>query len=323
MSGTVVLDQNDGGQQNQQQQQAKPPAVALVDEPQHTGPTAEEALAASRKAIETAEAASRASQQREQAAQAELHRVRASQQQDQAAVLASAVEASSAEHDRHAHSWQAAMEAGDFEAARKHQSAMMMSAAKLERAQGELAVVKAGAQQRQQQQGGGQPQQAVSNASQNWINSKPAFNKHRDALLLKHQELVNDGIVPESPRYFRELDTEYDRLANNGQQHEGGTGEMNKGGQGRQFDGAPPSRGGAGGSQGGTVRTLLGPISVRQVGGQTMIQIPQNLRESFNEGAKVNNMSVEEYAMEHVRIAREMDAGGNGGLISEEGKIYR
>jgi hypothetical protein len=333
MSGSaVLLDQEGQGgnppnrQESQQQQRNQPPAVELVDEPARTGPTPEEALAASQKAIARAEESSRGAQQREQAAQQELARVRQSQQQDQAAVLASAVEASTAERDRHAHAWQSAMEAGDFPAASKHQADMMMATAKLERATGELAVVKAGADQRQRQGGQPQQQQGVSTASQHWINSHKDFNSHKDALILKHQELINDGVVIESPRYFRELDAEYDRLTNNGQHAEGGAQRDmvdNRRQQQQHFDGASPSRGGAGGTQGNTVQTLMGPVSVRVVNGQTMLQIPAHLRADFDEGAKVVGMSTADYAMEQVKIARERAAGGTGGLVGEEGKTYR
>jgi hypothetical protein len=168
----------------------------------------------------------------------------------------------------------------------------------------------------------------VSEASQRWISSKPEFNRHRDALILRHQELLNDGIQPDSRAYFRELDSEYDRLTgganhrdnnNNGDRSVAGSSN----GQ-RQFDGAPPSRGGnGGGSQGGTVNTLLGPVTVRTVNGQTFLTIPDHLRADFAEGAKVVGMSLPEYTMEQVNIARERQSGGTGGLIMEEGRTYR
>lgn len=308
----------------ERQAAAAGPVIEVVDEQANTSPSIEEALAASRRATEAAEQAQRNAQQQAQQSQAEITRLRQSQMQDQSAVLASAVEASTAERDRHAHAWQAAMEAGDFGAAAKHQSDMMLATSKLDRASGELAVLKAQGQQPQRQQPQTQ-QNGVSQASQNWINSHKEFNRHRDALILKHQELVNDGLVPDSPRYFRELDVEYNRLVGDGG-NQGGGQEVDRG---RQFDGAPPSRGGGSGGgsdqsgRAGTVQTLLGPVGVRTTNGQTFLNIPAHLRPDFAEGAKVVGMSVEDYAMEQVNIARERAGGGTGGLISAEGQKYR
>lgn len=296
------------------------PAIELVDEPQHSGPTPEEALAKSREAVQRSEQAARDAQQREQHAQAELQRVRASQQQDQAAVLASVVEASTAERDRHASAWQQAMEAGDFALAARHNSDLAMATARLDRATADLAVSKASAQRQQQQPGGQQQQPAVSNRSQDWINSHPEFNRHRDALIKKHHELVNDGVQSDSPRYFRELDSEYDRLTGKGGDRAGGDTMSNSD---RGFGGATPSRGGGAGSNANTVQTLLGPVGVRTSNGQTLLQIPPHLRELFNAGAKDCGMSVSDYAYEQVQIARERQAGGTGSLIESEGRTYK
>ena len=295
------------------------PEIELIEEPQHSGPTPEEALAKSREAVQRSEQAARDAQQRDQQAQAEIQRLRASQQQDQAAVLAGVVEAATAERDRSAHLWQQAMEAGDFPAAAKYNAELATASARLDRATADLAVSKAGAAQRQQQpQQQGQP--AVSNRSQEWINSHPEFNRHRDALILKHQELVNDGVQADSPRYFRELDSEYDRLTGKGGDLAGGDRGMSD----RSFGGATPSRGSSsGGSSPNTVQTELGPVGVRVVKGQKLLSIPQHLREAFDEGAKVCGMTVSDYAYEQVRAAEEMKAGGSGGLIRSEGRTYR
>lgn len=294
------------------------PAIQIVEPEAPSGPTPEEALAASRKAIQAAEDQTRAARQREQQTAAQLEQMRHSQQQDQTAVLTSAVEASTAERERHSHAWQAAMEAGDWSAAAKHNSDLAMATARLERASGELAMLKAGAKRQQDQP---RQQDSVSRASQDWINSHPEFSRHRDALVLKHQELVNDGVQVDSPRYFRELDTEYGRLTEGGQRQQNGGRQV---ADRQQFDGAPPSRGGSGeGGQGHKVRTLLGDVYVRQVGEQRFIQIPQHIRADFDEGAKVVGMSVAEYADEQVKIAQERAAGGSGGLIQSEGNTYR
>ena len=295
------------------------PVIELVEEPQHTGPTPEEALAKSREAVQRSEQAARDAHQREQQAQQELQRVKASQQQDQVAVLASVVEASTAERDRHAAAWQQAMEAGDFPAAGKINTELMAAISRLDRATADLAVSKAGTTQRQQPQGG-QQQPAVSNRSQDWINSHPEFNRHRDALILKHQELVNDGVQADSPRYFRELDSEYDRLTGKGGDLAGGDRGMSSD---RGFGGATPSRGSGSGGSSHTIDTLLGPVGYRVSNGQEFIAIPPHLRPRFEEGAKDCGMSLIAYTKDQIEIAKERRAGQTGGMIESEGRTYK
>lgn len=328
MSG-AVLESEGSRQPGGDKPAAKGPTIELEDDhPAANGPTAEEAMAASRKAISDAETTTRMARQQAQEAQAEVVRVRAGQQQDQAAVLASAVEASTAERDRHAQAWQAAMEAGDFQAAAGHNKDMAMATAKLERASGELAMVRAGADQRQRQSAAASAQQsAVSQATMNWVAAHKEFDRHRDALILKHKEILNDGVTVDSPRYFRELDVEYDRLTGGGGQQDMGSGDRQHPRQ-QHFDGAPPGRGnggstGGGSSQSGTVQTLLGPVNERRVNGQRFITIPAHLRPDFAEGAKVVGMSIEDYAADQIDIARERAGGGTGGLISGEGNKYK
>lgn len=326
MSVTIEDDDSATSAPNVKVTTGKPPSISIVEAAEPSGPTPEEALAQSRRAIEAAESSRRAAEQREQAAAAELTRMRASQQQDQQAVLASAVEASTAEQDRLAHAWQAASEAGDFPAAAKLLKDLTLASARLNQVTSELAMAKAGMQQRQQA-APQQQQNGVSQRSQQWIAEHPEFNRHKDALILKHQELINDGVMADTPAYFRGLDAEYDRLTGGGQRDQHGGNRRTEMQQDRRqqqtFDGAPPSRGNGGGSQSGTVKTLLGPVQVRSVNGQTLLQIPEHLRADFAEGAKVNRMSIEEYTMEQVKIARERDAGGNGGMIMNEGATYR
>jgi hypothetical protein len=328
MSGAVLEGEPSTRRESDRQKPAAAagPVIEIVDDQQqHSGPSIEEALAASRRATEQAEAAQQAALNRERQANAELQRLQQSQVQDQAAVLASAVEASTAERDRHAHAWQAAMEAGDFPAAAKHQSDMMMATAKLERAGGELAMMKAGqGHQQQPRQPQQQQQSGVSEASQEWIDSHPEFNRYAKQLIAKSNELIRAGVRVDGPKYFRELDAEYDRLMGDS----GGQRDVSQN-RDRQFDGAPPSRtggNGAGDNTGrgsGTVQTMLGPVGVRVSNGQTYLNIPAHLREDFAEGAKVTGLSIEEYAMEQVTIARDREAGRTGGLITAEGARFK
>ncbi len=321
MSDRVVLEDHPDQTGPQTQQSHKPPPIALEEPPEHTGPTPEEALAASRKAVNDAQLARAAAESNAQQATAELNRVRSTQRDDQAAVLASAVEASTAERDRCASAWQAAMEAGDFKVAAELNKQLGMASAKLDRASGELAMLQESAKR-----GGGQqqePQQGVPARSQQWINAHPEFNTHRQALLAKHAELITDGVMVESPRYFRELDAEYDRLTGAGSRQQESR-DMPTPPRQQQFDGGAPSRGnGTGGASGRTVNTLLGPVSVRRSNGQDIMSITPNLRPRFEEGAKDCGMKLDEYVWDQVQIAREREAGGTGGLILEEGRTFR
>jgi len=331
MSGSVVLEGQEAADRG-------PVLEMTPEESPKSGPTPEEALAASQKAIEQSERARVEAQQREQTAQAELQRARASQQQDQTAVLASQVEASTAERDRHASAWQAAMEAGDFKAAADHNKNLALATARLERASGDLAVIRAGIE-RQQQSGTREPQQrsGVSAASMAWVNSHPEFNRHATALIERSNRIIAEGVVPDSPRYFRDLDAEYDRLTGAADdkpvQQRGQS--MNDGNGRQQFDGGTPSRGGGQSGGGNTVKTLLGPVSVSKGsdGRIRSINIPSHLRELFDEGAKINGyfrdvggkrvLDTAGYALEQIEIAQERAAGGTGSLITAEGQIFK
>jgi hypothetical protein len=53
-----------------------------------------------------------------------------------------------------------------------------------------------------------------STAVQQWVSKNPWFNQDKartDLALSIHAELINDGVIAESPRYFRELDSEIQR----------------------------------------------------------------------------------------------------------------
>ena len=52
--------------------------------------------------------------------------------------------------------------------------------------------------------------------------------------------------------------------------------------------------------------------------GQMTIDIPADRRADWDEAAKINNMTLGEYAYEQVLVAQERAAGGTGGLVTEE-----
>ena len=295
----------------------KKPAVALVEDAGNAGPTPEEALAQSAERIKALETEAANARRAAETHRTEAQQARASQQQDQAAVLGAAVEAANADVERFQAEYQAALESGDFAKTAQINTKLNGAINRQQRAQGDLEMLKAG-NGRAIPQNQGQSNNGITPATQQWIDSHPEFSAKghvKDALILYHNQLLRDGLVAESPAYFRALDAEYDRITGNRQEP-----PMSQ--NNRQFDGAPPSRGG--GTQGGrTVRTLLGPVGVTQRNGQTLISIPESVRADFEEGARVTQMSLADYALEQVRAAQEREQGGTGGLITTEGATYR
>lgn len=301
----------------------KPPSLMVLEEPAEpvaAGPTPEEAAATSRRAVEEAQRARTAAEQQAQQATAEVQRLRESQTGDQVAVLSAAVEASRASRDGLADRWQAAMEAGDWKVAADLNKELATQAARFDRATGDLAQLQERIKQqpKQTQQA---PGDAVPNRSQQWINTHPEFNTHKDALILRHQELLADGVTVESPMYFRLLEEEYGRLTGGGGKQQT---RQEPAVRQQQFDGGAPSRGGGSGASGRTIKTALGDIVVRRSNGQDFMSIPNpQHRAEMEEGAKVSRMPFDEYVWEQVKAHREMEAGGTGGMIVTEGRTYR
>ncbi len=300
----------------------KPPPVEVVTQEAPSGPSPEEALAEAAKTIAAKDRQIRDVQQAAEHARQEAAAARASQQQDQMAVLAAAVEASTAARETIQSEWQAAMEAGDWAKAATINTKLAEAETRRQRAAADLEILKAGGAVRTDQAPVRQQSSPYSAATQQWISQHPEFSRNtavRDTLIAKHAELLEDGIRADSPAYFRELSAEYDRVTGKGRQEN----DMSQD-RGNSFSGAPPSRGNqATGGGGSTVQTLLGPVGVSTRNGQTFISIPPAIRQDFEEGAKVSRMTVAEYALEQVKIARERQAGDTGGLITTEGAVFR
>lgn len=298
----------------------KPPPIEVIEPQANTGPTPEQALAASQEAIQRAERDRDAAIRQARANEVELRQARQTQQQDQMAVLASAVEASTAERDQCQREWQAAMEAGDWAKAAEVNTKLAAAETRRQGAARELEIAKVAGPTRQVQQDQPANTGGYSQATRQWIDAHPEFSRSnavKQALIAKHAELMDDGIQADSRAYFRALDEEYARLTSGGNRQENHM-------QREQFGGAPPSRGNGGNGGGGsTVQTLLGPVKVSQRNGQTLIEIPTHLRSDFDEGAKIARISTAEYALEQVKIARERASGETGGLITAEGATYR
>lgn len=312
--------------------------TVTIEAADDTGPTPEEALAAAQKALATKDAAIASERQRAvsaetAAAQARdaAARERAGRVTDRAAAVASAAETAAADKQTAITALKMARDAGDFDAEIKAIELLNSATYRQNQTAGEIASMK------MVEPGAGtggdaaprQTQGAISPAAQSWIDAHPRFNsdgEYKKIALAAHGQAILDGAPADSQAYFRYLNAAVADLERR-EADNGGNMDRNNGNGGRRAssEAAPPGRGNGGhGGAARTVQTKLGPLNVsRRADGKLGIQIPPNLRADFEEGAKITNMSLGEYALEQVRIADEIAAGGNGGLVTEEGSIYR
>ena len=194
--------------------------------------------------------------------------------------------------------------------------------------------------------GGGDGRRGPTPEAQAWINRNPRYNRdvryRRDAVDL-HQMAIDTGHAEGSGSYIKFIDDGLEEIY--GKEH--GTleamrrkpGEERQAGRGggddrEQRDGrrssstAAPRGGGGAGGDGGPgareVKTLLGTVKVSGSGKNMRIIIPQELGDTFKEGAKLTRMTVADYALEQVRIADERAGGRNAGLVEDDdGVTYR
>jgi hypothetical protein len=289
-------------------------------------------LQESQRSVETERAGRLAAERTAADARQQVQQANAGRTQDRTAAVAAAVEAAKSEADLAEAAFVSAREMGDAGAEAKALRAMSQADFRLNQATGELATIQANGQRQQDQPR--QQQNGPGPAAQAWINRNPRFNTDtafKQAALTAHAEAITDGIVAESPAYFRHIES---RLLEAGHEVSGAQPQERQQRmeeprtpprRQEQFSGAPPSRGdGGGASRANTVQTLLGPVTVnRRADGKVGIQIPQNLRENFEEGAKITGMTLAEYAYEQVQVAEERKAGGNGGMIESETQTWR
>lgn len=324
------------------------PKISVDDPPPNDGPTPEQALkdaqaalANKDKDIETANRARAAAERTAAEARDATARERQGRAGDRKALVTQAVEGAKSDRQAAISAIRTAREAGDFDAEMRAQESLNSADYRLNQGTAELAGMGDGKDPTStagdvREQNGGRRDQAAgpSQAAQAWINKHPEFNRnnqYKDAMLAAHGRAVLDGASVDSPAYFRYLD-EAD-ASWRGQSGGGMGGGNNGGGDDRRgngkdnshFDGAPPSRGNGGGSAGSRqVQTMLGPVGVTRLNnGKISIQIPRDIRDNFEEGAKISNMGLGEYALEQVRIAEERAAGGTGGLVTTEGQKFQ
>lgn len=296
-------------------------AVEAAEEPR--GPTPEEELAAAQAAIKARDAENATLRETATRAQREAARAHAGRATDRSAAVAGAVEAAKSAKDAAKVAKKAAREAGDIEAEMVADEAFAQATFREAQATAELATMKASeptsaaGRTTEQQQDGYSPQ------ARQWIGAHPKFNSdpaYKAAVLAAHGSAIADGITPDTPAYFRELD----RVAASLDRPNGGEQRTNHMPNNGGFNGAPPSREGGGSGGGNVVNTLLGPVTVTQGSdGKTRLKVPPALMDDFREGAKVTNMDLGAYIMDQVNIARERASGETGSLIIREGVTYR
>lgn len=333
MSESLTIDPLDGPEQRRGRMERSERSMSdvvidpvVIDEGAPLTP--ENAAADTAKLLREAENRTAAAEQRateartrEQEAMRVAQLANAGRAQDRTAAVASAVEAASSDAERAESAYVAARENGDAVAEAKALREMSGAEFRLNQAKGELETLKAQPtviREPAQPQGG-----EIGPESRKWINDHPRFNTdnaYKQAALAAHAEALTDGILAESPAYFRHINSRMEQFEGQGRQM-----DRRQEPRREQFSGAPPSRGnGRGASASNTVQTLLGPVTVnRRADGVMGIQIPPHLRADFEDGARITGMTLADYAHQQVQIADERRDGGNGGLIETESQTYR
>lgn len=284
-------------------------------------------LADVERAREQSEQARRRAERDAAAARAQVQRMQQQRQQDSRAMVQAALAQVEAQIASATSAYRLAREAGDLDAEIAANQELQAAAAQRALLQSQ------GAAAGQDQQAGSDPQadmvvvngRTLTRRSADWVRSHPRFNTdraYRGVAIDAHNEAQQLGLAVDSPEYFdhieRALDEQFggdDRSQSRGN---GGSQEMSSSG------GAPPTRHQGGSVSGRTVSTLFGPLIVRRsASGGMQIQIPPDRRADWEEAARINGMSLGDYCKSQVEIAEERAQGGNGGLITAEGMVYR
>lgn len=346
MSATITVDaeQQDDGQRRQVE-----PNVAVVDTT--PGPSDADAIREAREALDRSNSQLTASQQREASARSEAARARdeaarvsQGRAADQRAVLAQTVETADAELARARIALKSAGEAGDFDAMGSAQEAIASATYRKTHASGQLAALgEPGDQSQQRQQPAPQQNGGATPGprSRQWLTDHPRMDTDREynaTAVMAHSQAVNRGFAPETDQYFDHINRVMDAAYGHGNGGSNGGQREMPGNEGRGSGGhSGPSNRGGGGSQSGAfkaVKTGLGTLEVSDTAaGGMRIRRPQgSTLENMEEGAKICYPSewskdpaaaLATYMGEQIKIAREIEGGGNASLIIGEGNTYR
>lgn len=325
------------------------PSVSIEGAVQTISP--EDALADSRTQLqakdrEVAESRrlAREAQQREAAALAEVTRARETQVVDRQAVVAQAIETAKAEQLTARAAIRSAQETGDPEALSDAIEQLSGASTRFNQASGELAWLKT-----QPKPPPPTRQHQPSASAQKWLDEHPRYNTdeaYRSTAEGAHASALRANKTEGSDAYIQYIEQIMTKVygEGHGQSDDGmappdqGEQRPMNGPQQRRLapTGVPPSRGGGNGSGGGwkTVATELGDLLVQDRPDGTMgVRFPNaKVQSDFHEGAMLDkrashgpegfNQALAEYVKEHVAIAREIAAGGNGDLVRGEGRTY-
>lgn len=354
MSQTITVE-NPAGSTSQQSAARTESGVTLDDSA--AGQSDADAVREAREALGRANTVARDARQREAQATSDAARARDESARmalgrvaDRKAVLAQTVESADAEIGRAKSALQVAFDAGNAEAIASANEALSSAIYRKNNAAGDLAALGDGTSGQQQQQSRQQTEQRASGGdvpgprSRQWLADHPLFDTddaYKTLALSAHNAAVRRGFTPETDdRYFAHLDAVMNAAygndhvsGSNGGQH---MPQQNNGGGDQGSSAGPSNRGGGGGMQGGfkAVKTGLGTleVSINNSGGMRIKRPQGSTLENMEEGAKIcfpdewsksPDAALTRYLGEQVKIAMEIEQGGNGGLINGEGRDYR
>lgn len=270
------------------------------------------------------------------AANARLEQVTATQLTDRQAIVGQALESANSEMALAEMALQSAIEAGDAKAQVAASKAIGAATFRVSQASAELEAMKAQPRPQQRTQTPNAPQ--MSAKAQEWLDSHPRYNSdkpYKALAQMAHNEAVGMGHSVESQAYIdhieRILTDQYgDNHGHVPSVDQGRTQPVNNPRTPSARDGVPSSRSAGGGvnNQGyRLVKTQLhkDPLQVTYKSDGTIAKVKFGTAEQqkdFVEGAETCRMKLEDYVMDHIAIAKEIEAGGSGDLVRGEGRHY-
>lgn len=346
---TIGTDQPVIRQPRQRREPREPDAPATIIESGGDILTPEAALADSQRQLQDkdrqvadARRQTREAEQRRVAAEGEVARARETSATDRQAVVGQALEGAKSEQNAAKMAKRAARESGDIDAEMAADEALGAATFRASQATAELEYLRSQPKPvAQQRQGAGQPSQAA----QKWLDEHPRYfsdEAYQATAQGAHGAALRAGKPEGSQDYVQYIDQIMARVygEGHGQPDDGMIQpETRPMAQPRQSGSTsvPPSRSGNGQGAGGgwkTVNTELGPLLVQdRADGTRGVRFPNaRVQSDFEEGAALDKRyhaspdgqkrALSDYVNEHINIAHEIAAGGNGDLVHGEGRTF-
>lgn len=351
MSATVTIDGEAEPRRQDDLVRRAEPTVAIEDSSAQDDATA---IREAREAMDRAAADASAARQQAQTANTDAARARdeaarasRGRADDHRAMLANAAQAADSELARAKTSFKAAFDAGDADAMASAQEAIGSATYRKSSAAADLARLGEPQQQQQSQQQTQQRQWTPGPRARQWLADHPRMESDQEYAATAadaDRQAQRKGHRPETDGYMDYINRVMDAAYGSGHANGSGGGQQmsgnrDQGDQGRSKGGsssAAPSNRGGGQPPGGwkPIRTGLGVLNVAEQGGKMRISFPDpSVRENMEEGAKIcypdqwakdPAVALATYAAEQVKITREQEAGGTGGMTPMgEGRTYR